>query len=140
MRPITVVEGEVFSQPNGEFCHVAVALEVHVLILHVAPETFHEYVVQGSTSSVHTDFDFFTLQNFCECRTRELRALVTVKDLWLAVSAQRVFQAVNAERGVHAVAYGPSQKSRQIQSLKYAFTLGNENDKSYQSPEEEGMH
>ena len=35
---------------------------------------------------------------------------------------------------------GPSQKSRQIQSLKYAFTLGNENDKSYQSPEEEGMH
>lgn len=28
---------------------------------------------------------------------------------------------------------GPSQKSGQIQSLKYAFTLGNENDKSYQS-------
>ena len=35
---------------------------------------------------------------------------------------------------------GPSQKSGQILSLKYAFTLGNENGTSYQSPEEEGMH
>ena len=35
---------------------------------------------------------------------------------------------------------GPSQKSGQILSLKYAFTLGNENDKSHQSPEEKGMH
>jgi hypothetical protein len=34
----------------------------------------------------------------------------------------------------------PSQKSGQILSLKYAFTLGNENGTSYQSPEEEGMH
>ena len=42
--------------------------------------------------------------------------------------------------GFRKMSNGPSQKSRQIQSLKYAFTLGNENDKSYQSPEEEGMH
>ncbi len=35
---------------------------------------------------------------------------------------------------------GPRQKSGQTLSLKYAFTLGNENATSYQSPEEEGMH
>jgi hypothetical protein len=50
---------------------------------------------------------------------------------------------VQYQRCYYSVPYrqiGPSQKRGQILSLKYAFTLGNENDKSHQSPEEEGMH
>ena len=30
MRPLTVLEVEVFSQPNGEFCHLAVAHQLNV--------------------------------------------------------------------------------------------------------------
>ena len=35
---------------------------------------------------------------------------------------------------------GPSQKSRHLKSLKYAFTLGNEHVKLHQSPKEARMH
>ena len=94
MASFSVVKGEVFGQSDGELCHVAVALQVHVLILHVAPEPFHEDVIQGSATSVHANFDVFAFQNVGECRARELRALVAVKDLWLAVGSQCVLQTM----------------------------------------------
>jgi len=114
VRPLGVVEREVLRQTDRQFGHVGVALQVHVLMLHVAPQALDEDVVQRPAAPVHTDGHALALEHAREGRAGELRALVAVEDLGPAVLAQRVFQAVHAERRVHAVAKPPGQYAPRV--------------------------
>ena len=97
MRTLGVLEREVLRQADCQLGHVGVALQVHILVLHVAPKAFNEDVVQCSAASVHADGHTLALEHADKGVAGELRALVAVEYLRLAVVAQRVFQAVHAE-------------------------------------------
>ncbi len=85
MWPLVVIERKVLGQPEGEFCHVAITLEVQVFILEAAPEALNKGVVKGPPSTVQADGHTFSLEHIGEGRTRELRALVAIKDLRFAM-------------------------------------------------------
>src|SRR5690349_4646245 len=107
MWPLAVIKREVLRQPDRQLGHGRVTLQVHVLMLDAAPQPFDEDVVQRPTTPVHADGYAFALKHAYESMARELHALVAVEHLRLAVRAQRIFQAVHAERRVHAVADAP---------------------------------
>ena len=62
MRTLAVVEGEIFGQTNHQFPHRGVALQIHVLMLDVAPQPLNEDVVERSPPSIHADDHAFTLE------------------------------------------------------------------------------
>ena len=109
MRALGVVKGKVFCQPDQQFPHRGVAVEVHVFMLDAAPKPLHKDVVVRPAPTVHTDGNALAFQNVREYIAGELAALVAVEHLGLAMLSQGVFQAVHAERRFHAVADAPTQ-------------------------------
>lgn len=109
MRPLGVVERDVLRQSHRQLGHVGVALQVHVFMLHVAPQALDKDVVQSPTAPIHTDGHAFALEHVREGHACELRSLVAVEHLGRAMLSQRIFQTVHAERCVHAVAESPGQ-------------------------------
>ena len=73
-----------------------------VLILDRAPESFHEHVVQRTSTAIHTDADAGLFQACCEVQRRELRALVRVKDVRLSLR-QRQVKRIQAEASIQGV-------------------------------------
>jgi len=103
MRTLGVVEHKILAQSNYQFAHRGIAVEVDILVLDVAPQTFYKNVVKGPAPSVHADFDLLALEYPCEAGAGELCALVAVEDVGLAIVAQRLLQAVDAKVGHPAV-------------------------------------
>lgn len=54
MRSLCVVEGKVVGEPVTYFADRRVPFEVHVLVLHRAPQAFGEDIVHAPAASVHT--------------------------------------------------------------------------------------
>ena len=81
--------------------HAVVGPQIHLLVLDAAPQPLDEYIVPPSSFSVHADGDVVLGQHAGEGRTRELRALVGVEDLGLAVARQSILQRLDAERSFH---------------------------------------
>jgi hypothetical protein len=99
-----VVEAKVFRQTNQQLAHRSVTVEVHVLVFDASPKPFHKDVVIGLATTVHADGDCLAFHNVSEDFAGELAALVAVEYLGLAMLAQGVFQAAQAEGRFHAVA------------------------------------
>ena len=81
MGPLVVVEPEVVAEFPAGLCGVGVGFQVHLLILHGAPQPFHEDVVGVPAIPVHADLDPVFLQRLSEFQAGELTALVGVEDL-----------------------------------------------------------
>ena len=64
-------------------------MEVDLLVFHRALEALHEHVVTPATLAVHADGDAGLDQHVREGVARELRSLVGVEDLGLAVPDER---------------------------------------------------
>ena len=88
MRSLVVVEPEVGAQFPPGFTGVDVGFQVHLLILHCAPQTLHEDVVGVPSLPVHTDFHPVFLQHMGELQAGELAALSVLKTFgWPCLSA-----------------------------------------------------
>jgi hypothetical protein len=85
MRSLAIVEREVARQPDGQFAHRALALQVHVFILDAAPQPFNEGVIQRPPGPIHADRNPFALKHAREGVARELRSPIAVEHLRLSV-------------------------------------------------------
>ena len=74
MWTLAVVQNKVVAQAQQQLAHLGIALEVNVLVLDVAPESFNKNVVKSSAPPVHADGDAFSLEYPSEVRAGELRA------------------------------------------------------------------
>ena len=92
MRSAAVVEVEIATNRFAGVGHAVVGAEIHLLVFDAAPQPLDEDVVSPRTFAVHADRDAVLDQQAGERGARELRALVGVEDLRLAVLGQRLLR------------------------------------------------
>jgi len=80
------VELEVAGQPEVSLPGTGIFVQVHLLVLHRAPQTFGEDVVQRPVPAIHADPDAGREQPVNVLRTGEMAALIAVPDLRLGLS------------------------------------------------------
>src|SRR5262249_48662853 len=83
--------------------------KIYLLVFDAAPEPLEEDVVPPGALAVHADGDAVVGEHAGEGRTGELRALIRVEDLRLAVLRQRLLQCLDAERRFHRDRHAPRQ-------------------------------
>src|ERR1017187_1141831 len=93
MRPAVIIEVEIAADRRAGLGHSVVGSEIHLLVFDAAPQPLNEDVVAPRALSVHADRDAILDQHAGERDARELRALVCVEDLWLAVLRQSLTPA-----------------------------------------------
>jgi hypothetical protein len=89
MKPLAVVEVEVFVQALDGLGDTFVVVQIDLFIFDAAPESLDEDVVQGATASVHTDGDLSLFENTGESAARELNPLIRIEDF-----RRRLFQGL----------------------------------------------
>ena len=109
MRPAVIVEIEIAADRRAGLGHAVVGSEIHLLVFDAAPQPLNEDVVAPRALSVHADRDAILDQHAGERHARELRALVCIEDLWLAVLRQSFLQRLNAECRFHRDGHAPRQ-------------------------------
>src|SRR5215475_4917997 len=100
MRPLSVVELEIFLESVQCHFDVRVIVQIYLLVLDSAPESFDKDIVQSATSPIHADLNGTTGEALGELDAGELSALVGIEDLGLGTACQCPFQSRNAEAGV----------------------------------------
>ena len=108
MIPVEVVEPEIFAESRNQFLHREVVVEIDVFVLHAAPQTLDEHVVQRSAATVHADGDLRCEKWFREDVARELGSLVRVEDPGLP-SAKRSLEHARAEVCILGVRHSPGE-------------------------------
>ena len=101
MGPLVVVEvvkPEVGAQFPPGFTGVGVSFQVHLFILHCAPQPLHEDVVGIPPLPVRADLHLMVLKDLGELTAGELAPLVGVEHLRRAF-LQSLLQGANAEVG-----------------------------------------
>ena len=96
MRPQVVVEAEVRPELLPGFSGAGVGLQVHLFVLHRAPQPFHNDVALVPPFAVVADLHTMLLQHLSEPLAGELAPLVRVEHIQAALT-QRLGQCVNAE-------------------------------------------
>lgn len=103
MRPLCIVEADpVFDYSFGLKANLQF-MQVDDLLFERPPQPFDEDTVQTLASPIHRDFHV----SLCQCgdlgRTCEVRSLVRIHNLWLAVFGDGLFQSLDTEAGVQRV-------------------------------------
>ena len=80
MKPLVVVEVEVFAQALDCLGDTFVVVQIDLFVFDAAPEPLDKDVVQRSTASIHTDGDFALFENIGESAARELNTLIRIED------------------------------------------------------------
>ena len=109
VRPDGIVEPDVAADADAGFGDEGVGVEIHLLVLHRAPEALYEYVVAPAALAIHADGDLLAVEDVGERRAGELRALVAVEDVRFAMPRQRFFQRLDAEPGIKRDRHPPRQ-------------------------------
>ena len=73
---LLVVESEVRPQAPYGLSDTVIFSEIHLLIFYRAPQAFHEDVVEGPASPIHTDGNARGFQHADKARGRELAPLI----------------------------------------------------------------
>ena len=92
------VEPEVLRQFRHRLIHVGVALQVHILVLHVASQALDEDVVQGQTAPVHANDHVFALEHVRKGGARELRTLSLLNTSGLSCSRRASSMSIPKRR------------------------------------------
>src|ERR1700710_295525 len=82
---------------TGCFAVGFVSPQVHLLVFDAAPQPLDEHVVAPCALAVHADGDGVAGEHAGEGRAGELRALIGVEDVRLAVTSQSILQGLDAE-------------------------------------------
>jgi hypothetical protein len=89
MKPLPVVEVEVFVQTLDGLGDTFVVVQIDLFVFDAAPEPLNEDVVQCSATSIHTDGDLSLFENTGESAARELNTLIRIEDF-----RRRLFQSL----------------------------------------------
>src|SRR5512144_3074961 len=90
--------------------------QIHLLIFDAAPQPLDEHVVLPSSFAVHADRNAVVGEHGREGRACELRTLVGIEDVGLAVTRQGILQRLDAERRFHGDRYAHERTRRLNQS------------------------
>src|SRR5450759_4208121 len=101
MWPPAVVEVQVAADRSAGLANAVVGVQIHLLIFDAAPKPLDENIIPPSPFTVHADCDVVIGEHASEGRARELRALIRVEDLRLAVTSQSVLECLDAECRFH---------------------------------------
>src|SRR5271169_6361034 len=83
--------------------------QIRLLIFDAAPQSLDEDIIPPSPFTVHADRNAVVREHTGESRARELRALIRVGDLRLAVTSQSILQRLDAECRFHRDRQPPRQ-------------------------------
>ena len=97
MPALAIEKMEILAELHAKLRQRFVGLQIDVLILHSAPQLFHEYVVDPPALAVHADHHPGLPKHTGEGLTRELRTLISVEDLRRAAALQG-FQPTSQHR------------------------------------------
>ncbi len=104
-----IVKVEVSADRDAGVGHGVVGAQIDLLIFDAAPQPLDEHVVAPGAPAVHADGDAVTGEHAGERRAGELRALVGVEDVRLAVASESILQRLDAECGFHRDRDAPRQ-------------------------------
>lgn len=102
MGPAAIVEGHIAADRGAGLADGLVSLQVDLLVLDRAPEPLDEDVVAPGASAVHADGDTGLEQHFGEGLAGELRSLVRVEDVRLAMPDHCLLQCLDGSVSAHA--------------------------------------
>ena len=102
MGTLCIVEDEVARQLLFCFADALVGMEIHLFILHTAPQPLDEDVVEPAALAVHADANAVGLQNAGELEAGELAALVGIEDFRPAILGDGLLERLDAKIRAHA--------------------------------------
>src|SRR5882757_5153706 len=101
MWTAAIVKIEIMADRVPCFADAFVGPQIHLLVFDAAPQSLDEHVVPPSPFAVHADGDAVAGEHAGKRRAGELRALVRVEYLRLAVTSQSILQCLDAECRFH---------------------------------------
>src|SRR5450756_2292363 len=104
-----VVEVQVAADRSAGLADAVVGVEIHLLIFDAAPKPLDEDIIPPGPFAVHADCNVVVGKHTGEGRARELRTLIRVEDLRLAVTSQSILQRLDAECRFHRDRQPPRQ-------------------------------
>src|ERR1700732_1651244 len=99
--PAAIVEVKIPADRSTSFADAVVGAQIHLLVFDAAPEPLDKHVVAPGAFAVHADGYAIAGERAGGGLASELRALVGVEYLRLAVARQGVLQRLDAERRLH---------------------------------------
>src|SRR5215475_1437889 len=108
MPPFTIIKIEIVANSRQERRYVLVSLDVNIFVLERPPEAFDKDIVKDPSTAIHTDQDAGSLQPPGKFAAGELRALITVENLW-SLNPQRVFERDQTKVDFQGVGDLPAQ-------------------------------
>src|SRR3979411_2710940 len=112
MRSTAIVEIEISADRVSCLADAFVGPQIHLLVFDAAPQPLDEHVVPPGAFAVHADGDAVAGEQAGEGRAGELRALVRVEYLRLAVTSQGILQGLDAEGRFHRDRQPPRQRGK----------------------------
>jgi len=104
-----IVKGQISANAGTGLGHGFVCVEIEFLVFDRPPEPLDEDIVPPCALAVHRDRDVSLLQDGREVDGGELRSLVCVEDIGLAVSDKRFLDGFDAEGCFHRNGQPPRQ-------------------------------
>src|SRR5674476_1549881 len=101
MRSTAVVEVQVAADRSAGLANAVVGLEINLLVFNAAPQPLDKDIVPPSSFAVHADCNAVVGEHASEGRARELRTLIGIEDVRLAMMSQGILQRLDAERRFH---------------------------------------
>src|SRR5450756_2176315 len=92
-----VVEVQVAADRSAGLADAVVGVQIHLLIFDAAPKPLDEDIIPPGPFAVHADCNVVVGEHTGEGRASELRALICVEYLRLAVTSQSVLECLDAE-------------------------------------------
>ncbi len=108
MWAVEVIESDPFCDAGTSLLDVLVCSQIDLFVLQTSPQAFDENVVQEAALAVHADCHLSVLKDFGEVIAGELRTLIGVEYLGLAVH-KGIFQCFRTEACFHRVREPPGQ-------------------------------
>ena len=99
----SIVEVQVKTDRSTGLGDAVVSSQIHLLVFDAAPQAFDEDVVPPGALAVHADRDAVLDQHAGECGAGELRALVRIEDLRLAVTSKSILERLKGLSGILCV-------------------------------------
>ena len=97
----SIVKGQITADADAGLGYGLVGVKVDLLVFDRTPEPLDEDVVPPRTLAIHRDGDFRLLQHRREVHRGELRALIRVEDVGLAIAGERFLDRFDAEGRFH---------------------------------------
>src|ERR1700730_2340793 len=104
-----IIKVQVAADRSASLGYAFVGPQIHLLVFDAAPQALDKHVVPPSSFTVHADRNAVAGQHTGEGRASELRTLVGIEDVRLAVTSQSILQRLDAERRLHGDRYAPRQ-------------------------------